>query len=155
LKAKNHQFELLVNWTGEFDLASMKTELRDIKSASPKKSVLANNLFQIPMRLWKSLGAASGITESDKWADLSNQKIDALATELTQGLFRVNGKSTNKDEFVTCGGLVLNQIDFKTMQSKLHEGLYFGGEVLDIDAITGGFNFQAAWTTAWIAAQNC
>jgi predicted flavoprotein YhiN len=82
-------------------------------------------------------------------------KIDALATELTQGLFRVNGKSTNKDEFVTCGGLVLNQIDFKTMQSKLHEGLFFGGEVLDIDAITGGFNFQAAWTTAWIAAQNC
>lgn len=155
LKAKNHQFELLVNWTGEFDLASMKTELRDIKITAPKKTILANNLFQIPMRLWKSLGVASGITESDKWADLSNQKIDALAMELTQGLFRVNGKSTNKDEFVTCGGLVLNQIDFKTMQSKLHEGLFFGGEVLDIDAITGGFNFQAAWTTAWIAAQNC
>ena len=88
------------------------------------------------------------------WADMTNKEIEKLATELTQSVYHVTGKSTFKDEFVTCGGVELDQIDLKTFKSKLHPNLYFAGEVLNIDAITGGFNFQAAWTGAWIAAQN-
>ena len=154
LHKQQHQFQILVKWANDFDLPKMIAELKNYKQENPKRMVASNNLFQIPMRLWKSLVLYCAISETENWATISSQKLDALAKELTQGLYTVKGKSTNKEEFVTCGGVALNQIDFKSMQSKLHPNLFFGGEVLNIDAVTGGFNFQAAWTEAWIASQN-
>jgi hypothetical protein len=154
LHKQQHQFQILVKWASDFDLPKMIAELKNYKQENPKRMVASNNLFQIPMRLWKSLILYCAISETENWATISSQKLDTLAKELTQGLYTVKGKSTNKEEFVTCGGVALNQIDFKSMQSKLHPNLFFGGEVLNIDAVTGGFNFQAAWTEAWIASQN-
>lgn len=154
LHKQQHQFQILVKWASDFDLPKMIAELKNYKQENPKRMVASNNLFQIPIRLWKSLVLYCAISETENWATISSQKLDTLAKELTQGLYTVKGKSTNKEEFVTCGGVALNQIDFKSMQSKLHPNLFFGGEVLNIDAVTGGFNFQAAWTEAWIASQN-
>lgn len=154
LHKQQHQFQILVKWASDFDLPKMIAELKNYKQENPKRMVASNNLFQIPMRLWKSLILYCAISETENWATISSQKLDTLAKELTQGLYTVKGKSTNKEEFVTCGGVALNQIDFKSMQSKLHPNLFLGGEVLNIDAVTGGFNFQAAWTEAWIASQN-
>ena len=105
---------------------------------------------QTQRRLWESLVAAAGIAADLRWADLGKEKLRKLATELGAGRYRVSGKSTFKEEFVTAGGVDLDEVNFKTFESKLHPGLYFGGEVLDIDAITGGFNFQAAWTGGWL-----
>ena len=102
-------------------------------------------------RLWNALVLAAGIPEPTRWASLSKAAQHQLGALLTATVFEVSGKSLNKDEFVTCGGVRLSEVDFKTMQSKVCPGLFFAGELLDIDGITGGFNFQAAWTTGWIA----
>jgi predicted Rossmann fold flavoprotein len=152
LYERNHRFELTVNWCGEQKFSEVLQQLKVQKSAHHKKIAFQNNLFEIPLRLWQSLCTAAAISEQKIWADCSNKELDTLANQLTKCIFQVNGKSTNKDEFVTAGGIDLKEVDFKTMQSKLLPNLYFGGEVMNIDAITGGFNFQAAWTTAWIAA---
>jgi predicted Rossmann fold flavoprotein len=105
----------------------------------------------LPIRFWERLLEYTGIDCDLKWNNLSWSFLNKLATQLTQSSFSVNGKSTFKEEFVTCGGVNRSEIDFKTMESKLHKGLFFAGEVIDIDAVTGGFNFQAAWTTGYIA----
>jgi hypothetical protein len=110
--------------------------------------------IRMPNRLWEKLTFAAGIHADEKWADLNKNQIKQLAQELCGGVFQVNGKSTFKEEFVTAGGIDLREINFKTMQSKLHENLYFAGEILNIDAITGGFNFQNAWTGGFIVAKN-
>jgi predicted Rossmann fold flavoprotein len=154
LHERNHRFELMVNWCGEKKFSEVLEQLKSQKSAHHKKVAYQNNLFEIPLRLWQSLWSAAEINEQKIWADCNNKELDALANQLTKCTFQVTGKSTNKDEFVTAGGVDLREVDFKTMQSKLLPNLYFGGEVMNIDAITGGFNFQAAWTTAWIAAQS-
>ena len=99
----------------------------------------------------KNSSPQRGIKEERLFAQLSNQELQGLTAQLTDGRFAISGKSTNKDEFVTCGGVALNEVNFQTMESKICPGLYFAGEILDIDGITGGFNFQNAWTTAWIA----
>ena len=104
--------------------------------------------------MWESLVLASGIEVETKWADLSKIQLLNLASQLTKATFQVNGKSTFKEEFVTAGGIDLKEINFKTMESKLHENLYFAGEIVNIDAITGGFNFQNAWTSGFILANN-
>jgi predicted Rossmann fold flavoprotein len=108
--------------------------------------------FDFPNRLWESLVLASQIDSEVKWADLSKTQLTNLASQLTNGEFQVNGKSTFKEEFVTAGGIDLKEINFKTMESKLHDNLYFAGEIMNIDAITGGFNFQNAWTSGFIIA---
>jgi len=148
LASGNHQFDIQVNWTDR-SVNEIKEELRKYIQTHPKKNISGNPLFNIPKRLWERLTGNTTLN----YASLNNKQIDALAQELTSSHFHVSGKSTYKDEFVTAGGLELNEVDFKTMQSKKFASLYFAGEVLDIDAITGGFNFQAAWTTGWIAAQ--
>jgi predicted Rossmann fold flavoprotein len=107
----------------------------------------------MPQRLWERFVAAAGITATTPWAHVSNPALQALATQLTAATFTVDGKSLFKDEFVTCGGVKLAEVDFKTMESRLCPGLYFAGEVLDVDGVTGGFNFQNAWTTGWLAGQ--
>ncbi len=152
LSAINHHFEIEVNWIST-DLNEAKDTLKHYKQRHPKKGVATTPLFDIPKRLWERITAQHIAKGGCNYADLSNSMIDALAAEITRARYKVAGKSTNKDEFVTAGGVDLAEIDFRTMQSKKHTNLYFAGEVLDIDAITGGFNFQAAWTTAYIASQ--
>ncbi len=152
LAALKHQFAIRVNWLG-LSLEMVREELEARRSDSPKKQVLPNPQFGLPARLWRSLASAAGIGEQLRWMETGNKALNKLADELAAGLYAVNGKSTFKEEFVTAGGVDLKEVDFKTFQSKLFPGLYFAGEVLDIDAITGGFNFQAAWTGGWIAGE--
>jgi len=124
-----------------------------VRAAHPRQRVVAWNPFGLSQRLWERLMAAAEITPANPWTSVSNQALEALAAQLARGEFAVTGKSLFKEEFVTCGGVRREEIDFKTMESRLRPGLYFAGEVLDIDGLTGGFNFQAAWTTGWLAGQ--
>lgn len=151
---KQYQFILQVNWLNEVTYEDAMNTLKELKQEHAKKTVSKKSPFDFPNRLWESLVLASGIEEGTKWADLSKKQLTDLANQLTNGEFQVNGKSTFKEEFVTAGGIDLKEINFKTMESKLHEGLFFAGEILNIDAITGGFNFQNAWTSGFIVAEN-
>jgi len=151
LAEKNYKFDVEINWLNS-TVEEMVDEMNDLKLTSPKKFVAAQCPFPtLPRRLWESLVAACGIATDLRWADISKEKLRKLATELAAGRYQVNGKSTFKEEFVTAGGVDLDEVNFKTFESKIHPGLYFAGEVLDIDGITGGFNFQAAWTGGWLA----
>ena len=149
---KNYQFTIFVNWLNDVDKEDAEKILKDLKQEHAKKSVSKKSPFEITNRLWESLVLASGIEVETKWADLSKIQLQNLANQLTNGTFQVNGKSTFKEEFVTAGGIDLKEINFKTMESKLHKNLYFAGEIVNIDAITGGFNFQNAWTSGFIVA---
>ncbi len=152
LQEMGYRFEIKVNWLGNLSDAAVFEQLQMAKNEMAKKTVRANcPFFAIPKRLWESFLEHLAISETMRWADLSKKTLQALAQELSNGSFQVNGKSTFKEEFVTAGGIHLDEIDFKTFQSKLHPHLFFAGEVLDIDAITGGFNFQAAWTGGYLA----
>lgn len=128
--------------------------MKNLKQENTKKIVYKKSPFEFPNRLWEKLVLAAEIGEETKWADLSNKHIHQLAEQLTEGTYQVSGKSTFKDEFVTAGGIDLKEINFKTMQSKLHSNLFFAGEIVNIDAITGGFNFQNAWTSGFIVANS-
>ena len=152
LHDKNYQFTIFVNWLNDEDTADVEKKLKDLKQEHAKKSVSKKSPFELTNRLWESLVLASGIETETKWADLSKTQLQNLTNQLTKGTFQVNGKSTFKEEFVTAGGIDLKEINFKTMESKLHENLYFAGEIINIDAITGGFNFQNAWTSGFIVA---
>jgi predicted Rossmann fold flavoprotein len=143
----NYRFTISINWTGENSKENVLQQLQRLKQTNAKQQISNHPLFSIPIRLWKTLVRADGLN----YGDLSKAKLDEIATSLTNYSFEVTGKSTFKEEFVTAGGVDLNEVDFKTMQSKKHSGLFFAGEVLNIDAITGGFNFQAAWSTGYIA----
>ena len=152
LHDKNYQFTIFVNWLNDAETADVEKMLKELKQEHAKKSVSKKSAFELTNRLWESLVLASGIESETKWADLSKIQLQNLANQLTNGTFQVNGKSTFKEEFVTAGGIDLKEINFKTMESKLHESLYFAGEIVNIDAITGGFNFQNAWTSGYIVA---
>lgn len=154
LHDKNYQFTIFVNWLNDEDTADVEKQLKDLKQEHAKKSVSKKSPFELTNRLWESLVLASGIEVETKWADLSKTQLQNLANQLTKGTFQVNGKSTFKEEFVTAGGIDLKEINFKTMESKLHKDLYFAGEIVNIDAITGGFNFQNAWTSGFIVANS-
>ena len=127
-------------------------QLKNLKQDLAKKTVLKSAQFELPKRLWQKLVLAAQMTSETRWADLSKLQLEELASQLTQAVFHVTGKSTFKEEFVTAGGLNLKEVNFKTFASKLHKNLFFAGEILNIDAITGGFNFQNAWSGAYIAA---
>ena len=148
--ARNYRFPLLVNWISEPSNETL-AELELQKSQESKKLVENTPLFNLPARLWKSLVTASLITGDKKWGDLSKKQLQALCAQLTQGRYEVIGKSTFKEEFVTAGGVDLKEINFKSFECKRFPRLYIAGEALNIDAVTGGFNFQAAWTGGWIA----
>lgn len=151
---KNYQFQISVNWLDDLSFEQSIEELRKVKTSEPKKLVRNRKAFDIPTRLWESLLTVSEIPDDLKWADISKKQLNNLANQLTNCQFQVNGKSTFKEEFVTAGGIDLKEVNFKTMESKLHKNLYFAGEILNIDAITGGFNFQNAWAGGYIVAQN-
>lgn len=153
LAAKNYQFTLLVNWLNETDTDDCLEQLKQLKQEQAKKQLGKKSPFDFPNRLWESLVAASGIFTDMRWADVNASQLQSLALQLTNAEFSVNGKSTFKEEFVTAGGVELKEVNFKTMESKIAENLYFAGEILNIDAITGGFNFQNAWTGGFLAAE--
>ena len=153
LAEKHYQFTIQVNWLNEMTFEETAIKLKELKLEHSKKAVSKKSPFDFPNRLWESLVLASGISEETKWADLNKNQLQNLTNQLMNGQFQVNGKSTFKEEFVTAGGIDLKEINFKTMESKLHENLYFAGEIVNIDAITGGFNFQNAWTSGYIVAQ--
>lgn len=152
LHDKKYQFTIFVNWLNDADQEEVEKKLKELKLEHAKKSVSKKSPFELTNRLWESLVLASGIETETKWADLSKIQLQNLCNQLTNASFQVNGKSTFKEEFVTAGGIDLKEINFKTMESKLHENLYFAGEIVNIDAITGGFNFQNAWTSGYILA---
>ncbi len=152
----DYQAGLSVNWLHPLSTEKAFEELLKERTnpENSRKKPSAHAVFsQISTRLWKKLCEASDISENQNWADVSKPSLRRLAEELTAGRYRIEGKGIFKDEFVTCGGVRLDEIDFKTMQSRFIPGLYFAGEVLDIDGLTGGFNFQNAWTTGWLAGR--
>ena len=152
LHDKNYQFTIEVNWLNDIESEEAEILLKELKQEHAKKTVTKKSPLELQNRLWESLVLASGISNETKWADLSKIQLQNLANQLTKGLFQVSGKSTFKEEFVTAGGIDLKEINFKTMESKLHPNLFFAGEIVNIDAITGGFNFQNAWTSGFIVA---
>jgi len=154
LNDKNYQFILEVNWLYEMTLEEIESQLKDLKMSQAKKVVGKKSPFEFPNRLWESLVLAAGISADTKWADLSKLQLQNLTNQLGAGNFQVNGKSTFKEEFVTAGGINLKEVNFKTMESKLFPNLYFAGEILNVDAITGGFNFQHAWTSGFIVSES-
>lgn len=151
LHQQNYSFTTLVNWTGTPEKEIRET-LMHLKLGS-KKMVIGNQLFALPKRLWEFLCIKAGIEERKTWADLAHKQINKLIELLYACPFHIKGKTTFKEEFVTCGGVALTEIDLQSMESKKVPGLFFAGEVLDIDGETGGFNFQSSWTTAWVAAK--
>ncbi len=148
-----YRFKVRVNWLPDFHHESVVPYLMNIKDVEAKKTVLRTKAVAIPRRLWTNLVRSAGLDETTKWADITKIQLQELANQLTACEFQVNGKSTFKEEFVTAGGVDLKEINFKTMQSKILPNLYFAGEVVNVDAITGGFNFQNAWTGGYIAAR--
>ncbi|WP_445715538.1 NAD(P)/FAD-dependent oxidoreductase [Flavobacterium sp.] len=152
LADKKYQFAIQVNWLNETDFEEAIDLLKNIKEDNSKKLVSKYAHFDLPKRLWENLVKAAGISEETKWADVNKKQLNTLAEQLTNAEFQVNGKSTFKEEFVTAGGIDLKEVNFKTMQSKILPNLFFAGEILNIDAITGGFNFQNAWTGGFIVA---
>jgi len=154
LNELNYQFTIKVNWLSGANIAFILDDLQDFKENHPKKLIFSNAMFDLPNRLWKKIVKAAGINEKQQWANISKKSLQSLAIELTQAKFEVNGKSTFKEEFVTAGGINLKNINFKTFESKVCKNLYFAGEVLNIDGITGGFNFQAAWTGGYIVGNS-
>ena len=153
LAEKKYQYNLIVNWVSKSSLEVFE-KLKTLKKENHKKQVGLSSAFnEVPKRLWENLVIASEINLEQRWADLSNKQLDNLANQLTKSVFNANGKTTFKEEFVTSGGIDLKEINFKRFESKLHKNLFFAGEVLNIDALTGGFNFQNAWTGGYIAGK--
>lgn len=148
-----YKFSIKINWINIREDEALPL-LKEIKFRNGKKKIFSFNNQLLPLRLWKNILVKADIDEAKNWADMNKQELNLLARILCNTDIYIAGKSTNKDEFVTAGGVSLSAIDAKTMSVKIKPNLYMAGEVLDIDGYTGGFNFQAAWTTAWIAAQS-
>jgi predicted Rossmann fold flavoprotein len=153
LQEKNYHFEITVNWRDGYSVQDTAEMLDEIAQQHPKKVVRTNAQFDFPARLWQRLVAVADIPDDRRFGELSKKMKNKLVVEIAQGRYQVTGKSTFKDEFVTAGGVDLDEVDFQRFESKIHPNLFFAGEVLDIDAVTGGFNFQAAWTGGYLAAQ--
>ncbi len=151
LHGLNYEFPLFVNWLPELSPEKITEEFQSRRQTNGARLVVNVPLAPLTARLWEQLVLAAGIARDTRWSALTRPQMHALGQQLTRSEFPVAGKSLNKDEFVTCGGVKLNEVNFKTMESRVCPGLFFAGELLDIDGITGGFNFQAAWTTGFIA----
>jgi len=154
LSQVKHNFTVEVNWLGHEHLEDCTSKLNQYKSNHGKQSVIKNCPYALPKRLWESLVNHALLKKEKNWGDINKTELLQLIQNLVACSLQVKGKSTFKDEFVTAGGISLEEVNFKNFGSKLHENLFFAGEVLNIDAITGGFNFQAAWTGSWIVSKN-
>ena len=149
---RNYKFQIKVNFFKQ-EFSECIERLLEFKSIFSKKTILKSSQFDLPKRLWEQLVIASNFSSDLRWAEVNKQQLQELASQLTKAIFTVDGKSTFKEEFVTAGGVELKGVNFKTFESKQFKNLFFAGEVLNIDAVTGGFNFQNAWTSAFIASQ--
>lgn len=153
LHEKNYSYTVLINWLSEQNEPRVRELLGVFKSNHQLKKVVSNPPFQLPKRLWEYLALKAGTDAETRWNNFSGKNYNRLINSLVCDEYSASGKTTFKEEFVTCGGIKLQEVDLQTMESRSCPGLYFAGEVLDIDGVTGGFNFQAAWTTGWLAAQ--
>ncbi|NBC27031.1 MAG: aminoacetone oxidase family FAD-binding enzyme [Bacteroidetes bacterium] len=153
LYEREYRYDVQINWLHPMNEQGVRNELTNLRSDQSRKQVGKQNRFPFPARLWERFLELSSIATEKRWADISNKEIHDLTQQLTRGSYSIQGKTTYKEEFVTCGGIPLHEVDPDTLESKTVPGLHFVGEVLDIDGITGGFNFQAAWTNGWLAAQ--
>ena len=149
----NYQFPLIVNWSPESNAEKIIQDFQSRRESAGAKLVVNVPLFPLTARLWEQLVLAAGIVRDTRWSALTRTQAHALAQQILRSEFLVTAKSLNKDEFVTCGGVKLGEVNFQTMESKICPGLFFAGELLDIDGVTGGFNFQAAWTTGYVAGR--
>ena len=148
-----YQMTLKVNWLPEYNQTNLKEYLLQIKTEHPKQKIVTFCPVALPKRLWQSFVNYVEIKPDKIWAEISKKELNKLVLELLEGRYQIRGKGVFKDEFVTCGGVKLAEVNFKNMSSKICSNLYFAGEVLDIDGVTGGFNFQSAWTTGWLAGK--
>lgn len=153
LHEHNYHLPVLINWVPEYNSENLRQHLLEVKTKLPKKRIINYCPLPLPKRLWQRFVSFAGITPQKPWTELSKKELNKLVQELTGGRYKIQGKGVFKEEFVTCGGVSLKEIDFKKMESKRCPGLYFAGEIIDIDGVTGGFNFQSAWTTSWLAGQ--
>jgi predicted Rossmann fold flavoprotein len=154
LHGLNYQFPLRVNWLPHLDHEAVAALLESRRAAQPARLVVNTPLPPLAARLWERLVLAAGLARQTRWADLSRSARHRLIQQLSGTRWEAVGKSLNQEEFVTCGGVRLREVNFKTMESRVCPGLHLGGELLDIDGLTGGFNFQAAWTTGWLAGKS-
>ncbi|PTB96209.1 aminoacetone oxidase family FAD-binding enzyme, partial [Marivirga lumbricoides] len=153
LQEKEYQYTVLVNWLSGNKEPEVRKMLEEFQQENPLKKVAGTPPFQLPKRLWEYLSAKSGIDPEIRWNNFSGKNFNKLINNLVCDEYTASGKTTFKEEFVTCGGVKLGEVNMETLESRICPGLYFAGEVLDIDGVTGGFNFQAAWTTAYLAAK--
>jgi len=153
LNEENYHFQIKINWINKVNNESVKIDLNEIINKNPKKLLSNIRPYLLPERLWLFLLDKAKLPPNKKWSELGKKGINKIINILTNDLYKARGKTTFREEFVTCGGVSLESIDMTTMQSKVVNNLYFAGEILDIDGITGGFNLQAAWTTGYIAGQ--
>lgn len=154
LHKQEYSFTIRVNWLHPQNLQEVQQSLKKLREQNDRKTAQKQNSFSIPNRLWIRFLELVDIEPTTRWAELSNKQIHDLTQELVHGQYEIKGKTTYKDEFVTSGGVPLDEVNMGTMESQKQANLYLAGEVLNIDGITGGYNFQSAWTTGWIAAQN-
>jgi predicted Rossmann fold flavoprotein len=153
LNEASYHAELIVNWLPEDNPETMYAGLAEVKNDLAQKQISRHAVGGLPQRLWQRIVEHSGIADGITWREASKSDLHSLAYEICRGRFTIQGKGAFKDEFVTCGGVDLDEVDMKSMQSRLVKGLFFAGEVLDIDGLTGGYNLQSAWTTGWLAGQ--
>ena len=153
LYEKDYQFEVSINWIGETNTEFLYQKLNNFAQQNPKKLIVKNNIFSLPNRMWSFLLEKSSISENLKWNEISKKSIRKFVEILTKDNFKVSGKTTFKEEFVTCGGIDISDIDLQNMKSKISSNIYFAGEIINIDAITGGYNFQAAWSGGYVAGK--
>lgn len=154
LSERNYEFNIQINWLLDVTEEELKEQLLDIRREQGKQSVGNKNPFNLPKRLWEYQLKNAGINEETKWGELPAAAQNKMISFLIRDAYDVKGKTTFKEEFVTCGGVKLSEIDPQTMESRIMKGLYFAGEILDVDGITGGFNFQHAWSSGFIASQS-
>ena len=154
LAMDNWQFSVVVNWLPDYNEQQLRERFQEIRFNNASQKVMGKNLFGLPNRLWEFFAEQSGVTNEMRWADLPAAIQNKLAKQLTNSEFTIKGKTTFKEEFVTAGGIKLNEVDSNMMMSKKVNNLFFAGEVMDVDGITGGYNFQNAWTTGFIAARH-
>jgi predicted Rossmann fold flavoprotein len=153
LHGLNYKFPLRIHWLPGLDHEALAALLESRRAAQPARLAVNTAMPPLASRLWDRLVIAAGVARETRWADLSRSARHRLIEQLSGTKLEVVGKSLNQEEFVTCGGVRLREVNFKTMESRICPGLHFGGELLDIDGVTGGFNFQSAWTTGWLAGK--
>jgi len=154
LAAENWNFQISVNWLAQYNEQNLRQEFQQLRYSLAAQKMAGKNPFQLPGRLWQFLAVQSGVKEEWRWADLPSAEQNRFIKNIINSEFLVKGKTMFKEEFVTAGGICIQEVDHNTMMSKKIPGLFFAGEVLDVDAITGGFNFQHAWTSGFIAAES-